>query len=303
MRARQIRVSVPTSNKSSFSPQDTAIFYIPARRNCYLDPTQTYIRYTVQNNDATAGNTIYFDNNGASVINRLDTFSGSSLIDSVQSYNQLFSYILDVQCNPASACGLSSMFGTAPALADFRKGAGIAISGRATVCMPLLGSFGLGSDKLVPLSFLSDDIRLEVSLESNLLGMVWTSTTTTVPWTIINMQLELCIVEVSDEAESYIRSVTPPEKPIYLHSNSWRHYTSTLPASLTGNYSTLVPFRFASTKSVVVCPRRSTEISSATSYSLSSRVNPNISSYFYRIGASLIPSRPVDLDNVNMTGN
>ena len=41
---RIYRTSIPTSNKSSFNPQDVAILYIPGgRRNTFLDPTQTYI--------------------------------------------------------------------------------------------------------------------------------------------------------------------------------------------------------------------------------------------------------------------
>ena len=39
-------------------------------------------------------------------------------------------------------------------------------------------------------------------------------------------------------------------QPVYLHGNSWRHYATTLPASSSGNYSTLVPARFASLKSI-----------------------------------------------------
>ena len=54
VRARTMRCSIPSSNRSVFSPGDLAIFYIPGgRRNTYLDPTQTYIRYTVRNNDTT----------------------------------------------------------------------------------------------------------------------------------------------------------------------------------------------------------------------------------------------------------
>ena len=44
------------------------------------------------------------------------------------------------------------------------------------------------------------------------------------PWSIISMELELSPIEVSDEAESFIRSVTPINKPIY----TWRHYVNTI---------------------------------------------------------------------------
>ena len=49
---RVYRAFVPTSNKSTFSPQDKAILYIPGgRRNTFLDTTQTYIKYTINNSD------------------------------------------------------------------------------------------------------------------------------------------------------------------------------------------------------------------------------------------------------------
>jgi len=86
-----------------------------------------------------------------------------------------------------------------------------------------------------------------------------------------------------------------------LHGSSWRHYTSQLPASA-GGYSTLVPARFASLKQLALLPRRSTETTSATSYSLGSRINPNFQYYWFRIGSSIIPSKAVYLENAPNTG-
>jgi hypothetical protein len=110
------------------------------------------------------------------------------------------------------------------------------------------------------------------------------------------------MVELSDEGENLVRSnYAYPEQPLYLHGSSWRHYLSTLPANA-GGYSTLVPARFASLKQLALLPRRSTEIASTTSYGLSSRVNPNIEYYWWRIGSSIIPSKAVYLSNANNTG-
>jgi hypothetical protein len=182
-----------------------------------------------------------------------------------------------------------------------RKGAGIKVSGQHTVCMPLLsGVVGLGADKCIPLGLLSDDIRLEFVLEAQIQGMVASASSATA-WSITSFELELCIIELSDEGENIVRSVTPPENPIYIHGNSWRHYVSTLTA-LSGTYSTLVPARFCSIKSLVLLPRRNTEVASETSYSLSSRVNPNFASYFWRIGSSIVPSKSVVLENSTTAG-
>ena len=318
VRARSYRASIPSSNKSTFNPSDVAIFYIPAgRRNTYLDPTQSYMRYTVKNNE-TGGSAIAlnFDQDGSSVINRLDVFHASNLLESVQQYNVIHSYLMDFNLSQSQKAGLSGMYGCDSA--GDRDGIPIAAgnyntvaSGTAvyancnsqfTVCIPVLsGVFGLGSEKCLPLGMLSDDIRVEITLENQLNGMA-ASAATTVNWTITSFELELAIIELSDEGESMVRSIASPERPIFLHGTSFRHYVSSLAANTSGSVSFLVPARFASVKSLILCPRSSLVTGVSNAYSISGRVNPNFASYWWRIGSALIPSKPVILENANSTG-
>jgi hypothetical protein len=53
----------------------------------------------------------------------------------------------------------------------------------------------------------------------------------------------------------------------------------------------------ASINGLVLLPRRSNEITGASSYSISSRLNPTITSFWYRIGSVLCPARPIALSN------
>jgi hypothetical protein len=303
-RAKSYRGSIPSSNKSIFGPSDQIIAYIPGgRKNTYLDPMQSYMRITVQNNDTTANNFFNFDNTGASIINRIDTFHSGNCIDSIQQYNALFSYIVDAQLNQSEKFGLSNIYGTSSAvgLINTRQGLAVYNGQRVTLCLPLLGAFGVGSDKLVPIGQLYDDIRLEISTSSYLEGLVWNANVTNVinPYSIIDFQLELQFIELSDEGQSMVESITPFHNPVYMHANSWRHYSGILPAAFSGYFSSLIPARFASLKSLVVLPRRGTEIVSQTSYSTSSRINPCVQSYAFRVGASMVWSEgPLDLDLV-----
>ena len=116
------------------------------------------------------------------------------------------------------------------------------------------------------------------------------------------MQLELQIIELSIEGQHMVESITPFSSLVYMHANSWRHYVSTLPAGLGGAYRALVPARFASLKSLVVLPRRSTEINLPNAYSTSSQMNPCISSYCFRCGAYMIPQRAVTSYSSSNTG-
>jgi hypothetical protein len=304
-RARSYRASVPSSNKSVFTAADQIIAYIPGgRKNTYLDPQQSYMRITVQNNEA-AGVYFNFDGNGASIINRLDTFHSGNCIDSIQQYNALMNYILDAQLNLSEKTGLSNIYGTNSDGTVANNRAGLRAHGqqRITICIPLLGAFGLGAEKLIPIGQLYDDIRLEISTASVVEGMVWSVATVTAnPYQIIDFQLELQIIELSDEGQSMVESVTPFYNPVYMHCNSWRHYSSTLNAAFSGTYSALVPARFASLKSLVVLPRRNTEIVSQLAYSTGSRINPCIASYWFRVGAYMVPQRPITLFSTSNTG-
>jgi len=330
VRSRSYRASIAPTNKSTFSPGDQAIFYVPGgRRNTYLDTSQTYIRFTIKNNDttastsATAQSTFFLDNNASCVFNRLDIFHASNLLESVQQYNMAMNYVLDCNMTPAQRIGLSAAYGTNPNMAMTvvdvsRQGtqlygtawnavlttpASVIVNQQQTFCMPILsGVIGLGSDKFLPIGKLADDVRLEWTIEQQNIAVCYTNAVVAAGWTITDFQLELCIVELSDEGENMVNSMISPEHPIYLHGNSYRHYVSTLPAGSSGNFSTLVPARFGSLKSLIVQPRRSTEIGAAGSYSLGSRINPNISQYWWRIGSSLIPAKPVVLENSNSTG-
>jgi hypothetical protein len=58
----------------------------------------------------------------------------------------------------------------------------------------------------------------------------------------------------------------------------------------------------ASLRQIICCPRRSTELIDKLSYSLSSRINPNIDSYSFRVGSLMVPQRPIVLANSTTTG-
>jgi hypothetical protein len=294
---RSYRCSIQ-SNKATFSPGDLAAFIIPARRNCFLDTSQSYIKVTIKNNED-ADNNITYDSCGSCVFNRLDVWHGSNLLESIHSYNILYNFLIDVQLNLATRTGMSPAYGTSSELSNtniYRKGAQLSFGNTHSTCMPILsGVVGCLSEKMLPLS-LKDDIRLEFTIEQNDIAFVYATDPTT-QWSIINMELELCIVEMSSEGLKMIEQVTPFSNPVYLHTSSYRHYISPLPKSTNGVYSTVVSSNFASLKSLYCLPRRNTEIKDSMSYSLSSRVNPNISQYCWKFGSLIVPSKSVNLKN------
>ncbi len=306
-RGRNYRASVAPINASTFNPNTQCIFSIPCgRRNTYLDVNQSFIKFTVKNNDV-SGNNFWTDNNAACFINRVDIFHGGNLLESIQNYNQIMTYILDFSTNPAQRVGLANMYGMATATNDLalsRQGMYLAGGQSATFCIPILSALiGLGADKACPTGFLSDDIRVEITWEQQTTAVCYAATPTGSSWQVTFAELELTYIELQDEAQHLVDEITPAHHGIYLHGNTWRSYVSQLPASTTGTFSTLVPARMCSIKSLICLSRRTTEVSSATSYSLSSRVNPQIANYWWRCGSVLMPARYVTLWNPQTTSN
>ena len=198
--------------------------------------------------------------------------------------------------------GLEALMGCTPD----RQGVQIAKSNvQHTAVLPFLsGVIGALNDKYLPLS-LADDIRVEITFNTAALSGYWSTSATAVSsssLSIISVEMITNIVELSDAAMSMVEQVSPFTQPIYMHATSWRSYISTLPASSSGQQSFLVPARFASLRSLVCCPRRSTEISGQNSYSISSRINPNIETYWWRVGSLMMPQKPVTLKNSSTTG-
>lgn len=308
VRARSYRASVPAMNQQTFVGGNVIIAQIPCgRRNSYLDPTMSYMRFTVYNPDTTTTNYITMDNCVASFFDRLDIFHASNLCETIQSYGPLYSYLVDFQMTPSAKQGLSTMYGfnnkVGASTGSLRSGLNIYGGQSLTFCIPILsGLIGLGSDKFVPIGALNDDIRLELSLASNNVACVYNQGTTNVQWLITGFELELQIIELSDEGQSMVESVTPFSSPVYLHGTSWRHYSSVMPAGQSGSFSFLLAARFASLKTLVVLPRRNSETTNVLAYSNSSRINPQISQYFFRCGAFIVPNKPITLQQGAASG-
>ena len=305
-RSRSYKVVLQPINASSFQPSSQIIFQIPAgRRGTYLDPTASFIKFSVQNNDIITSS-FFTDNNAYCFFNRIDEFNGGNLLTSTQSVNQLMTYLLDFQTNPAQKFGLSNMYGTSTDTDSANCRAGMRISGsqRGTFSLPIPSPLiGIGADKALPIGRLKDDLRIEITLESATKAVRYDTLSTPTAWSIVYCELHLTYIELSDEAESIVNSMTPSNGPLFLHGNAWRHYVSNLVGGTTGVYSTLIPCRVASLKSIVLLPRPQITDTDARSYSLSSRANPSIANFYYRVGSVLVPSRPITLWNQSNTSN
>ena len=119
-RSRAYRVNIAPNNKQVFSSTDVIYIDIPTSRpNTWYDPSQSYLKFSVQ--VAAAGavaqnavDAIYVDNSAYSFISRLDVYHGSNLLETISQYGPLCNTILDSTLTQSDKAGLSSMMGINP---------------------------------------------------------------------------------------------------------------------------------------------------------------------------------------------
>jgi hypothetical protein len=265
---------------------------------------------------------LFVDHNAYSIFNTSTLYSGSNMLEYINGCNILYTYILDTNFSYSNALSNSLTYGMAVPESnclDIRKGQLISniatvgasatatsstiISEQCTYCLPLLsGLLGVGSSgKMVPIYAINDVLRLEILLENQTqafcqLGGV------TATYSVINAELELTYIEVDDQGMQLINSTAPPSSPMFIVGNSFRRYVQTIKSGTTGVYSCLVPSKLASLKALHILPRRNTEINSASSYSLSSRINPYFDYVQLKVSGSAIPQKPIYLQNTSTTG-
>ena len=155
---------------------------------------------------------------------------------------------------------------------------------------------------MLPLGSLSSPIRVEMYTASNDDAIYYSSggTGTTV-WQLVNVELELCYVEIDEDGFEDKRDID------YISTQSYRQTSATLPATYSGEFTTLLHFRFASMTALYARFRNQSGamqgVIASAAYRKSSSINPNFSSYYARIGAAIYPNKAVSLINGYQTGS
>ena len=129
--ARSFRTNIaPQNGTGPYTLGDTIIINIPTRANLVLATTESYLKFRCAITSGTAANNFRLDSCGIhNVIQRIRVFSGSNLLEDIDSYGMLAKMMFDLQVSTDSAYGkynatsgtrndLVSFFTTSPAPAS-----------------------------------------------------------------------------------------------------------------------------------------------------------------------------------------
>lgn len=338
-KSRSYRISVAPMNKNIFTPGDQMVFELPVgRRGTYLDQSQSFLKFSVQCSSTAAcavgGNGIYTDNTAYSFIQRLDVWNSSNLLETLNEYGQLCSFLIDTSLSQSDKAGLSTMIGcngtsvnmngTGAALAQYASTTAVQVPGDRsgfsmasvintsaistaipyTFCLPLLsGVVGVNSSKMLPVGKLFNPIRMEFYLAANDDAIYYGSTGAGTVWQLVNVEFCACYVEILDDA------LDPPlqqDVTEYISTKTFRQSSTYMPTATSGEFSCMLPQRAASITALYARFRNYGNAiqgdSTTAAYRKSASSSPSISNYYFRIGSSIYPNKPVYLINSNLTG-
>ena len=321
VKATRKQVLIPSSNKTSFSPEETCIFYLPSLRNHVMDGQSGYLRLTLTVG-AGAG---YLDNCGQALIQRIQTYgSGGQLISDIDQYNVLATMLTDLQLSQSEKIGLSSTLGaedvygtvgTVGVVADDaalgskvlfdagftatstvtdsnRRGMALA-AGSYTLCIPLLHPLFSLSEKMWPAFAMADDTRVEITWSSVINSTVQVGGTG-ITWTLSNPEILVDYIEFDSGVFPLIQQ-TYAGRDLIIPSQDYRTYSSQIASGTTGSISQIIPCKVMSARAFFFAFRPA-ESQVAAGYASSGRTNPFYSAqdnFRLNIGGVAYPQKPI----------
>jgi hypothetical protein len=323
----------PQNGTGPYSLGNTIIINIPTANNLVLATTESYLKFAINFAGATAENVFRWDSCGAhGVIQRLRGFSGSNLIFDIDNYGLLAKMLFDLQVSTDASYGrMNELVGTRSDIlttipATYATGAiaffpGLQVnSGEAFhfaaanavvsdgnvgsiittatssryYCLNLISLLGsLNSSNYFPLfACTSAPIRLEIQLVSNVINAGMDYLGTSVP-TLNNVEYIANFIKLSDKAMEIIYASIPPETPLQFCVPDYANYqyTFALPVGVS-QVNFPIAAKYSSLKSIFITIRdKGTGL--ATYYPYSS-VTAALSSYYFRIGSTILPTKQPD---------
>lgn len=251
-------------NGASFQPGTMIEIQLPNGQGEYMDPASLYYRFkiTVTNSgtaNSVAGTDFFRGGSPAlTTIQRLETYSGSQLLESINEYGIITNDLSSITMDQAQRYGQAYNMGMTTDITASAAGAGdlsvdynylpAITAGASTsiyVAFPVLNCLSQ-ADKLVPLGRMGNVImRFTTETASNLFS---TSTANTnFGYTISNFELCYTSVRLSDEVENMLYS---SGEKFYIKSCGWASSANSIPANTNGQIELSYPLRYSSIKSL-----------------------------------------------------
>ncbi|KAG8469999.1 hypothetical protein KFE25_006460 [Diacronema lutheri] len=299
--AQSTRSYITPRGASTFLPGAKIEFDIPCGSpGQFLDPSQTVLAFTVRNTNNVNTDTLRLDGSAASVIGEILLYHGSTQISHISDYESLVKLFedattdLDSLRSSGTVRGVAEYAPTANDLAGLvaayysRAGATINGGGSLEVAIPLMCIIGTMAHRVLPLSAISDSLRLEIKLNPAVLWGGWNDADQS--GLVSDVRLYLSHVILDGAVERAMMSSLGGQYEIPV--TDVRSFSHTIEAS-SGAATYQFPLRVSSANKVFVVFRPRASASTSRAYWAIGRTRGTISSYRFRLGAQNIPASEV----------
>ena len=280
--ARSFRVKIPSSNSTSFVPEQTIQIDLPGNlQGQYYNFNQMYLKMTV-----TCGNAYTLDRAGAlGFIRRLQISTAGAQLCDINNYNVLATAMLDTDASAEYKAGYGNvLLGT---IGDALTGAQIGV-GATTFCIPIVLNplAQTTPHRMIPAFGLSA-IQMRLTLDSEV-NAVKSPNVPGLSFTDVEM---VCMMtELSPGAQAQIDAATGGKYNIL--AQSYMQSGATLAAGV-GSLTANLGFSVSSLERIIAVHRPVDSVNVQDRYSLGNRGTAGLAEFNYLINSEAYPARPV----------
>ena len=259
----------------------------------YLDPSSLYLRYTYTIAGGTGSATI----RGTPVYSffqKFETIVGSSIVESINDYNQVCNMWTQLQMNVADKYGIASSYGwnntdLAWGLFDGRACSSATETGSFAAPIPCMFSL---AEKLIPLGMMPN-CRLQLTTES-CANMFFAGATLPTSYTLKNVELCYTMIDFTHQVNDIVQNMGDI---FYIKSTSFQSMSQYLPVGSSGTNDLIYNCRLASIKSLFThfCDGSSTRSVNGKFESID--ITNKAGEMVYSVAGVQYPSRPLSTLN------
>lgn len=295
------QVVVTPSNGNSFVASQLVQFDLPSRG--YLDPSSLYLRYKLTTTNTSGNQVADIQIKGTpaySFISKLETLFGSSVVETINQYNQITNMWCNLQMDVAMKYGLQTAYGygytdaTAMANLDgsdkFTLAAGASTTYTYAIPLPCLLS---QAEKLIPLA-LMPNVRIQLTLESiaNIYSVLTAATGT---YTITNIELCYSMIDFSAEVNNIVQQSFGEQ--FFIKTSSFQNMATNLSTAFSGSTELVYNMRLASIKSLFAIMSGNTANICVNGLFDSFDLTNSNGEYSFSVASSYYPQRPISTLN------
>jgi hypothetical protein len=237
----------PTTGAGTYAPGGVVRFDFQNRG--FIDPSSITLRYKY--NITSAVNSQMIATPAYTPFLRLETLIGSSVVESINQYNQVAGFLyMNTNFDVSMKYGQQSALGyynatSAPSLEQL-DGRVCILNESGTFSAPIIGLLS-SSGKLIP-AFAMPQISIQLTLDS--ISNMFTTNVTPTAFTIQNVELCYNMLDFGRSVESSILAMPK----LFLKCNSWSNSSASVATATSGSISLVYNQKYASVKAAYVLP-------------------------------------------------